>query len=225
MKFLKENIGYIIITILTFLLSLVNKNVSFVTTLLSLLIYSIVQYKPILALVLLLLKNIIYVVIEPSLFGSSIGINLIFLLTALLVNIKIVKINEEKLKDRIVTLVNYKRSLLKVKPWIKIVIYSFLITLVMSVTKLSEVQEISSELNIQIFTAIALLLPTIEFLSILSTSSIFIDIIIFTIVFKAYTLVKICLIDDINYTEVYSLILAVFALIYGAYKRLKWSKN
>ena len=225
MKILKENIGYIILTLLTLVLSIVDKSVPFVATLITLTVYSMIQYKPILALSLVLLKQIIYLVVDPSLFGRSIGINLIFLLIALIINVNIAKPKEGKLKDRLVAILNYERGLLKVKTWFKIIIYSFIVTLIMSVTKLDTVQQISTEPSIQVFTAIALLLPTLEFLSILSNSTIFTDIIFFSIIFKSYTLVELNLFNIVKYTEFWEICLALFALVYGAYKGSKCLKK
>ena len=174
--------------------------------LITLLKYILLLDKPILSLLALMggqILSTIYSMIDLNSIKEGINNNILSLLVITLfilihMNISLNKVDKKSgFKQKFIDAINISRRPLKVKWWAKLIIYSTLITVVMTISRSDILTSLSNDNGVRLYGAVALVIPTIIILSILTTSELAYELLWIKLIIEIYTIYKLYLIDSI----------------------------
>ena len=182
---------------------------------------------PIVSLALLLLNqglNIVYSLLDKDIsLTDAINDNLFSVLVIIWFILVHININIGKLdknlgkRDKLIKALGMQRKVLKVKWWAKLVIYSTLVTIVMILSRGETLSTLSND-GLRVYGALALAMPTIVMLSILTTSEIAYEILGFKIILEIYTIYNLYIVDSINIKDIGYWLLEVVVFIWIMFK-------
>ena len=179
--------------------------------------------KPIIALMLLLaskLFSVTYDLVTNNLSSESFGLIGFTVILGLMVHvIIIIKNNKDKFNNlnfinKFKTLINFERKPIKIKIWAKIIIYSTLITVIMQVSRSEIINSIFTYNKFNIYGAIAIVLPLIQVLGILTTSNITYELFLIQIIIETFTLYILYTVDSFDILHLVFVILKVIIYLY-----------
>ena len=179
--------------------------------------------KPVIALILLLaskLFSVTYDLVTNNISSESFGLIGFTVILGLIVHtIIIIKTNKDKFNnlnyiDKLKTLINFERKPIKIKIWAKIIIYSTLITVIMQVSRSEIINSIFTYNKFNVYGAIAIVLPLIQDLGILTTSNITYELFLIQIIIETFTLYILYTVDSFDILHLVFVILKVIIYLY-----------
>lgn len=212
---------FIICTIIAMLeqTGYVNVALAGIIATLSSIVYILIINEPIKALLVLLLGQV-FTVIADIYGGIKVGVAvknsllpIAFIMVMLLVMVNSAKKNKENktLKD----IVGYKRYMLRAPWWSKIIIYSTFITVISLTSQSKMMEDLGIMQQFRVYSAISVVLPTLQLLTIISLSNLAYEVYVFKIVMDVYTLYNLYDIDKLEVESVLYLVVELCILLYG----------
>lgn len=120
-----------------------------------------------------------------------------------------------KTKEKIVNTVNYKRAIYSIKGYTRIVIYSLIISVILS-TAGSEMMELFNDnISFRLYSAIVLVIPSLLVIGIITTSTLAYDLFTIKILFEIYTLYLLFSVGGFNIVQILYIIVEVIAIVYA----------
>lgn len=186
---------------------------------LSSIVYVLIINEPIKALLVLLLGQVftvtldIYTGIEVGVAIQNSLLPVAFIMVMLLIMVNSAKKNKENrtLKD----IIKYKRYMLKAPWWSKIIIYSTFITVVSLTSQSKMMEDLGIMQQFRVYSALSVVLPTFQLLTIISLSNMAYEVYIFKIVMDIYTMYNLYKIDKLEIASILYLVIELIILIYG----------
>lgn len=208
-----------------------------VTNAIGIYVYILLLNKPVLAVGALCISNllsIIYTIItsESSLqITNIIRLEDLLIILALLIHLNIAdkKLsetnNEKSILKRLKKDFIFERKPFKIPWWAKLIVYSTLVTVIMTVANSEIVEFLNKEAGFRLYGAIAVTLPLIELLAISTTSDIAYEIFGFKIIMEIYTLYMLYSINSLNIASIILIILEIIVFIYCFIKKVNKIEN
>lgn len=186
----------------------------------SLYAYILLLDKPITALLSLLLAQIIAFIRDIIIGGSGNAINNLgsqWLIIVISIIIHIIIVNKqikcESLKEKINSIINYERKPIKVYAWIRVIIYSMMVTTVMGFSRSEGIANAVSTPEMRIVGSVIVLLPTFIILAFITTSMIAYDIFVIEIIMEITVCIMLFIIGELTVPEILKLITEISILV------------
>lgn len=135
------------------------------------------------------------------------------------------KIESEGIKERIIKLWNYERQPLKMKWWVHIIVYSMLITLLVTVANNNYMQLFNSEFTVRFYGALALIFPVVELIAMITTSNISYEIIIIYKIIQTITIVQLIDYKGLNLATALIYLIQLAVVVYSTWVWIKDAKE
>ena len=196
---------------------------------LGLISYIILTSRPIIALIIILTQQLVYLVYDLVI-GVSIseaidrlmgygGIALVCILIHFLIIDK--KGSKERLKSRIKKVIKTERRPYSIPIWSKIIIYSTLVISIMSISKSNNIiDELSLHGIFKVYAVIVMIMPYILYFGILTTTQLAYEFWFIRIVLELITLINLKNIESLEVLQVIYVLLEILIFIYTI-KKLK----
>lgn len=195
-----------------------------------LLLFSIIEIadKPVLGMIMLSASQVstfVYELLDGATINEAItdmGITGMFVFIAMVYHIGVAyrKVKEQKecistWKDKIINTINYKRTIYSVKIYVRVIIYSFIVSAVMSLANNNVLNLINTSASFKIYSAFVLVIPTMLILGIITTSYIAYDIFIVKVFFEIYTIYLLASVGNFDLIQVIYIVVEIIAIMYA----------
>lgn len=194
-----------------------------------LLLFSIIEIadKPVLGMIMLSASQIstfIYELLDGATLKEAItdmGIIGVIVVVALIYHMIVAykKVKEHKefidtWKNKILNIINYKRAIYNVKIYVRIIIYSLIISAAMSLANGDMMNVLNSSISFRIYSAFVLIIPTMLVIGITTTSYIAYDILIVKIFFEIYTIYLLVSVGSFDLIQIIYIVVEIIAITY-----------
>jgi hypothetical protein len=195
-----------------------------------LLLFSIIEIadKPVIGMIMLSVSQLftfIYELLDGATISEAatdMGITGIIVVTALIYHLvvayKKVKENKEFIgtwKNKIFNIINYKRTIYNVKIYVRVIIYSLIVSAVMSLANSDMLNLMNTSASFKIYSAFVLVIPTMLILGIITTSYIAYDIFIVKIFFEIYTIYLLASVNNFDLIQITYIVIEIIAIMYA----------
>ena len=195
-----------------------------------LLLFSIIEIadKPVLGMIMLSASQLftfIYELLDGATLSEAItdmGITGIIVITALIYHSVLAykKVKEHKefvstFKDKVLNTINYKRTIYNVKIYVRVIIYSLIVSAVMSLANSDMLNLMNTSASFKIYSAFVLVIPTMLILGIITTSYIAYDIFIVKIFFEIYTIYLLASVNNFDLIQITYIVIEIIAIMYA----------
>lgn len=177
--------------------------------------------KPIIAIIGLNIAQMIELITDLilgySISGAvgNLGAIWIVSLVVLILNVWVLK---KKKKLSIKEIVVYKRKLLPAVWWVRVTIWSMLVTILMSTANSNMMKDIGNSTEIRLYGAMTVVLPTFFLLGILSTSELVLDFTVLYRLIEIFTIYNIYKLGELSFVTVAYMILEIAVTVIMIYK-------
>lgn len=184
------------------------------TTSISILIsYIVMHNRPLISLLFTLIEVCATILSTMRATKSNMDIHdLLWLILVLLVII--INISYIKIKDKSTNLLKYKRNIVKIPIWLRIVVYATLTNLVFGMANNENLVLLNNSRMFRIYSVIAIMMPTITMIARLTTSVLAYEMLAFQIIAEIFTLANLLLMNKANKMEEVWVILEIAVLVY-----------
>lgn len=194
------------------------------------LLFTIIELanKPVLSMVLLSLSQglrFIFMLLDGATLDevyNDIGLTGILVIVALFYHAvhtyKEVSKNKEltkTLKDKVINTINYKRTIYSIKIHVRIILYSLIISSVLSLAGSETLVLMNDNISFRVYSAFVLVIPTVLILGIVTTSYIAYDIFLAKILFEIYTIYLLYSIGKFDFIQIIYIIVEIITVVYA----------
>lgn len=195
-----------------------------------LLLFSIIEIanRPVLGMILLTLSQTFTIVLnildgaviseafeDVGVAGLAVIIALIYHTVAAYKEVGKDKESVTTFKEKVINTVKYKRSIYSVKLHVRFIIYSLIISTILSLAGSEMLSLVNNSVSFRIYGAFVLIIPTMLIIGIITTSYIAYDLFIVKIIFEIYTLYLLAGIGEFNIVQIIYIIVEAIAIIYA----------
>jgi hypothetical protein len=123
--------------------------------------------------------------------------------------------NNDKIGKRFKNIIFYKRNLLKIKWYTRVIIYSLMITTVMSLANSEIVTTLNDSTTFRLYAALVLAVPTFLVFGILTTSYMAYEMMIFKIMLEIYTIYLLSTVNSMDYIQIVYIVIELIVITYS----------
>lgn len=197
-------------------------------------LFSIIEIanKPVLGMMLLTISQVttlIYELVDGATLNEALtdmGIMGVIVIAALIFHIitayKKVKTDKNvSVGKKIDDIVNYKRAIYNVKVYTRVIIYSLIISAVLSLANSNILSTVNTNISFRIYSAFVLVLPAMLIIGIITTSYIAYDIFILKLFFEVYTVYLLVSVGNFDFIQIIYIVVEVLAIMYAYFITFK----
>lgn len=197
-------------------------------------LFSIIEIanKPVLGMMLLTISQVttlIYELVDGATLNEALtdmGVMGVIVIAALIFHMvtayKKVKTDKNvSVGKKIVDIVNYKRTIYNVKVYTRVIIYSLIISAVLSLANSNILSTVNTNISFRIYSAFVLVLPAMLIIGIITTSYIAYDIFILKLFFEVYTVYLLVSVGNFDFIQIIYIVVEVLAIMYAYFITFK----
>lgn len=197
-------------------------------------LFSIIEIanKPVLGMILLTISQVttlIYELVDGATLNEALtdmGVMGVIVIAALVFHIvtayKKVKTDKNvSVGKKIVDTINYKRTIYNVKVYTRVIIYSLIISAVLSLANSNILSTVNTNISFRIYSAFVLVLPAMLIIGIITTSYIAYDIFILKLFFEVYTVYLLVSVGNFDFIQIIYIVVEVLAIMYAYFITFK----
>lgn len=197
-------------------------------------LFSIIEIanKPVLGMMLLTISQVttlIYELVDGATLNEALtdmGVMGVIVIAALVFHIvtayKKVKTDKNvSVGKKIVDTINYKRTIYNVKVYTRVIIYSLIISAVLSLANSNILSTVNTNISFRIYSAFVLVLPAMLIIGIITTSYIAYDIFILKLFFEVYTVYLLVSVGNFDFIQIIYIVVEVLAIMYAYFITFK----
>ena len=205
-----------------------------------LLLFSIIEIadKPVMGIIMLFASQLftfIYELLDGAIISEAVtdmGITGVIVVIALIYHMTVAykEVKEHKefvgtWKNKILNIINYKRTIYNVKIYVRIIIYSLIVSAAMSLANSNMLSLLNTSTSFKIYSAFVLVIPTMLVLGIVTTSYIAYDIFIVKIFFEVYTIYLLASVGSFDLIQTIYIVVEIIAIMYAYFVAFKNSSK
>lgn len=196
-------------------------------------LFSIIEIadKPVLGMILLTLSQVttlVYELVDGATLSEALtdmGVMGVVVVIALIYHAvtayKKVKNDNKNIKEKIINTVNYKRTIYNVKIYTRIIIYSLIVSVVLSLANSEILSTVNTNISFRVYSAFVLVLPAMLIIGIITTSYMAYDIFILKLFFEVYTIYLLASVGNFDFIQIIYIIVEVLAIMYAYFITFK----